>query len=161
MIERIREWFQYECDVNTKTIESLHSVPLEKHLSPEFVRAVNIFGHIVSARRIWLERMGTLPSSGSGLFPTELTLQQASDQWSQVSQHWQQMLNETSEQRLAEVFEYTSLDGRRFQNSVEEICVQLFGHAMYHRGQIAMLVRSAGGQPAITDFIYWCRRPVD
>jgi hypothetical protein len=24
-------------------------------------------------------------------------------------------------------------------------------------GQIAMLVRAAGGEPAVTDLIYWCR----
>jgi DinB family len=36
---------------------------------------------------------------------------------------------------------------------------QLFGHSSYHRGQIATLVRTAGGEPAATDYIYWCREP--
>jgi uncharacterized damage-inducible protein DinB len=51
-------------------------------------------------------------------------------------------------------------DAGRFRNPVEEILTQLFGHSWYHRGQIAVLVRAAGGTPAITDLIYWCRQPV-
>jgi uncharacterized damage-inducible protein DinB len=38
-----------------------------------------------------------------------------------------------------------------------DILAQLFGHSWYHRGQIAMLVRAAGGEPAVTDRIDWCR----
>jgi uncharacterized damage-inducible protein DinB len=56
--------------------------------------------------------------------------------------------------------EYQSLDSGRFRNRVEEVLTQLFGHSWYHRGQIAMLVRAAGGEPAVTDFIFWCREPV-
>ena len=37
---------------------------------------------------------------------------------------------------------------------------KLFGHSWFHRGQIAMLVRAAGGEPAVTDLIYGCREGV-
>ena len=40
------------------------------------------------------------------------------------------------------------------------ILTQLYGHSLYHRGQIAMLVKQAGGQPAMTDFVYWCREKI-
>lgn len=43
---------------------------------------------------------------------------------------------------------------------VEDILTQLFGHSWYHRGQIALLVRACGGQPAETDFVFWTREPV-
>jgi uncharacterized damage-inducible protein DinB len=55
------------------------------------------------------------------------------------------------------VFEYQSLDAGRFRNTIADVLAQLYGHSWYHRGQIAMLVRTAGGQPAVTDLIYWCR----
>jgi uncharacterized damage-inducible protein DinB len=61
---------------------------------------------------------------------------------------------------LTREFEYQSLDAGRFRNRIEDILAQLFGHSSYHRGQIAMLVRAAGGQPAITDLVFWCRQPV-
>jgi len=36
----------------------------------------------------------------------------------------------------------------------------LFGHSWYHRGQIAMLLRSIGAEPAVTDIVFWARQPV-
>jgi len=44
---------------------------------------------------------------------------------------------------------------------VEDILAQLFGHSWYHRGQIALLVRSIGAEPAATDFVYWTREAID
>lgn len=35
-----------------------------------------------------------------------------------------------------------------------------FEHSSYHRGQIALLLRSAGAEPAVTDFLFWTREPV-
>jgi uncharacterized damage-inducible protein DinB len=39
---------------------------------------------------------------------------------------------------------------------------QVFGHAWYHRGQIASLVAELGGKAVDTDFIFWCKlAPLD
>jgi uncharacterized damage-inducible protein DinB len=45
-----------------------------------------------------------------------------------------------------------------FRNSLHDILVQLFGHSLYHRGQIALLIRRSGSVPAATDFVFWSRR---
>ena len=58
------------------------------------------------------------------------------------------------------MFEYQSLDAGRFRNRIEDILAQLYGHSWYHRGQIACWSAPAGGEPAVTDFVYWCREPV-
>ena len=68
-------------------------------------------------------------------------------------------LERVSDDDLLRTFEYQSLDAGRFCNRIADILTQLFGHSLYHRGQIAMLVRAAGGEPAVTDFVYWCREP--
>ena len=69
-------------------------------------------------------------------------------------------LSKITDDEIGRTFEYLSLDAGRFRNRIEDILTQLFGHSWYHRGQIAMLVRAAGGEPAITDLVYWCREPV-
>ena len=69
-------------------------------------------------------------------------------------------LAKLSDDELAQRIEYNSLDAGRFGNRIEDILTQLFTHSAYHRGQIASLVRAAGGEPAATDYIYWCREPV-
>jgi uncharacterized damage-inducible protein DinB len=37
------------------------------------------------------------------------------------------------------------------------VLTQLFGHAWYHRGQIAQLVAELGGKAVDTDYIFWCK----
>jgi uncharacterized damage-inducible protein DinB len=44
---------------------------------------------------------------------------------------------------------------------VEDILTQLFGHSSYHRGQVALLIRDLGGEPAVTDYVFWVREPVE
>jgi uncharacterized damage-inducible protein DinB len=61
---------------------------------------------------------------------------------------------------LSDLFTYQSFDSGRFQNTIEDVLTQLFGHSWYHRGQIAILVRQAGGTPALTDLIYFTRESV-
>ena len=73
---------------------------------------------------------------------------------------WAEYLARVTDGELGRMIEYQSLDAGRFRNRVEDVLAQLFGHSSYHRGQIAMLVKAAGGEPAVTDLIYWCRQVV-
>ena len=61
---------------------------------------------------------------------------------------------------LGQMFEYTSLDAGRCRSRIDDVFAQLFGHSWYHRGQIAALVRAAGGEPAVTDLIFWSREVI-
>jgi uncharacterized damage-inducible protein DinB len=160
LTDRFRRWFEYEKDAHAKVLASLDTVPAERRNSPEYRKAVSILAHIVEARRVWLGRMGVIPLSTGPLFPDESDAAKVAAEWGTVQELWSRHLVSVDEKELARVFDYRSYDGGHFRNSVEEICTQLFGHSWYHRGQIAMLVRQAGGQPAATDFVYWCRQPI-
>ena len=61
---------------------------------------------------------------------------------------------------IARSLEYASFEGQRDRNTDGDILTQLFGHSWYHRGQIALLIRSIGAEPAITDFVFWTREPI-
>ncbi len=161
MIEQFRRWFQYEEEMVAKTLASLESVPEEGRSTSDFQRALSIMAHVLAARQIWLERFGETPKSNGAMFPSEASIQSLAEGWSKVAAIWKGYLDQLDDDRLKAVMEYKSIDAGSFRNSIEEILTQLFGHGWYHRGQIAMLVRSAGGTPAITDYIYWCRQPVD
>src|SRR5262249_27087680 len=158
--ERYRRWFEYERGAHAKVIRSLESVPVELRSSPEFRRALAICAHIVAARRLWLCRLGVLPLGSASLFPEDIALPQVAEELQTVQAHWSEYLGRLTDADLGRVFEYQSLDTGCFRNRIEDILAQLFGHSSYHRGQIAMLVRTAGGEPAVTDLIYWCREPV-
>ncbi len=160
MIERYRRWLDYEADAHSKTLQSLETVSPENRSTTEFQRAISLFGHLVAARRLWLFRLGILPTPPATFFPTNLELSQIAQQWQETHQQWADYLAGLTNKALDQVFEYQSSDSGRFRNVMEDILTQLFGHSWYHRGQIAMLVRQAGGQPVVTDFIFWCREPI-
>jgi uncharacterized damage-inducible protein DinB len=160
LINRYRRWFDYEKDAHAKVFSSFSTVPPEGTTTPEFRRAVNLMGHIVAARRIWLSRLGVTPAKAGPLFPDNPEVARVAAEWREAQDLWSDYLARLDDAALREEFEYQSLDAGRFRNRVEDILAQLFGHSSYHRGQIAMLVRAAGGTPAITDLIYWCREAV-
>jgi len=160
MTNRYRRWFDYEKDSHAKTIASLHAVPLELREGEAFRKAVYLMGHIIAARRMWLFRFG-IAGQNAKLFPQDVTLEQLSDQISEMEKLWTKYLSGIDDADLERVFEYQSYEGPRFRNTIDEILTQLFGHSWYHRGQIAQLIRSIGAEPAVTDFVFWAREPVD
>src|SRR5216684_2422938 len=160
MVSRYRRWFEHEKDAHARVVRSLETVPPDRRSAPEFRRAVAILAHVVAARRMWLGRLGVTPPSPAPLFPEGAELSQVADELRAVEARWAEYLGRLADEDLGRLFEYQSLDAGRFRNRVEDILAQLFGHSWYHRGQIAMLVRTAGGEPAVTDFIFWCRESI-
>jgi uncharacterized damage-inducible protein DinB len=158
--DRYRRWFEYEQDAHAKVVRSLETVPADRRAAPEFRRAVAILAHVAAARRMWLGRLGAAPPLRAPLFPEGADFTQVVAELRAAEGLWAEYLGRLTDEDLARVFEYQSLDAGRFRNRVEDILAQLFGHSWYHRGQIAMLVRAAGGEPAATDLVFWCREPV-
>jgi len=159
MIDRYQRWFEYEKDSHAKTLASLNAVTEELRQSEAFVKAVYLMGHIVAARRVWLFRFGVLTNNVE-LFPRETKLTELPRQISEMEASWSAYLDQLNDAELSRVFEYQSYEGQRFRNTIEEILTQLFGHSWYHRGQIALLLRSIGAEPAVTDYVFWAREPV-
>jgi len=157
---RYRRWFDYEKDAHQKVIRSLESVPAQGRSAPEYLRAVSILGHIVAGRRVWLGRLGAAPAFTGAFFPKDLGLVQVAAQLNEAERFWAEYLGRLTDEDLARTLEYQSLDAGRFRSRVEDILAQLFTHSSYHRGQIAMLVRIAGGEPAASDLIYWSREKI-
>lgn len=158
--DRYRHWFAHEAHAHAKLFESLRSVPEAGRSSPEYHRAIGLVAHLVAARATWLFRLGGGPKHEGGIFPADRRLEDVQGDWSAVEGRWSEFLAGLDDADLTRDVEYQSSDGGRFHNTVEEILTQLVGHSPYHRGQIAMLVHQAGGTPALTDYIYWRRKPL-
>ena len=105
---------------------------------------------------MWLYRLGS-GSQPLELFPTGTSIRELPQLLDQMESAWRTYFESLTDAEVARRFEYASYDGPRFSNTVDEVLTQLYGHSLYHRGQIAMLLRSIGAEPAPTDFIYWAR----
>lgn len=159
---RFRRWFEYERDAHQKVFASLDTVPADRRTGPEYKKAVALMGHLAVARQMWLYRLGGGPRPPGPLFldDTGPDLATVRAEWAATADLWDAYLGRLTDADLAREFEYRSMDGGHFRNRVEDALATLFGHSSYHRGQVAVLVRAAGGTPAITDFVFWCREPV-
>ncbi len=160
-VDRYRRWFEYEKDSHAKVLESLERLPAEARDKPEYRKAVELVSHLAAARRLWMYRLGVVEKGPSSLFGESPTLEQAAAQLREVHELWDGYFRKLDKQELDREFEYQSLEGAHYRNRVEDIVSQLFGHSLYHRGQIALLVRSMGGEPAETDLIFWTREEIE
>jgi uncharacterized damage-inducible protein DinB len=160
LVEQYCRWFEYEKDSHRKVLAALESVPAENRGSEPFQKAMRLMGHIVAARRMWLFRFGVASTRPDELFPADVTGEQLLAEIKVMESGWTDYFNRLDESELSRVFQYRSIDGGWFQNTVVDILTQLYGHSLYHRGQIASLIRAAGGQPVETDFVFWTREPI-
>lgn len=157
--EKYRRWFEYEQDSNAKVLASLQAVPETLRVLPDFQKTVNLMAHLVAARNMWLYRLGhgTQPPD---LFPDATPITDLPKLIAAMESAWRSYFENLTDAELERSFDYQSYDGPRFRNTIEDVLTQLYGHSLYHRGQIAMILRSIGAEPAVTDFIYWTREPV-
>ncbi|TDI35755.1 MAG: hypothetical protein E2P02_27240 [Acidobacteria bacterium] len=166
LADRFRRWFEYERDSHGKALASLEALSKDQpnvESDERFQKCVDLLAHIAAARELWLFRFGvseTGPSTADELFPKGHDLSEARAALDAMQTKWVAYLEGIDDEELSRVFEYQSVEGPRFKNSIEELFTQLFGHSWYHRGQIASHVRSLGGEPAVTDFVDWSRVPM-
>lgn len=158
-IERFRHWYEYEKNCNQKALQMLQSVPPASRSSPSFGRAVGKMTHLVAARHMWLFRLGVVADRPESWFPPT-SLEQLPAAINTVEERWTAYLARLTDADLSTEFSWMGTDGRRYKWRLLDLLTQVFGHAWYHRGQIAMLVNDLGGQAVDTDYIFWNRPDV-
>jgi uncharacterized damage-inducible protein DinB len=153
-LDRLRCWYDYERDCNARCIEMLESVPADCRADPQYQKAIDKLAHLVAARRRWLHRLGRLEQAPP-IFPQGVTLADLPAQVVATEAAWVAYLAELNDADIDRVVEWQGPDGATFRWEIGEILTQLFGHAWYHRGQIAQLVAGLGGTAVDTDYIFW------
>jgi uncharacterized damage-inducible protein DinB len=156
LADRFRQWYEYERDCNAKSLAMLASVPADRRDDPAFRKAVDRMAHLVAARRAWLYWLGVSPVAPD-LFPQGSSLDALPGLVAETEAAWVEYLAKLDDASLEREFEWQMPNGRRYCWTVEGVLTQTFGHAWYHRGQIASAVASLGGKAVDTDYIFWAR----
>jgi uncharacterized damage-inducible protein DinB len=91
------------------------------------------------------------------LFPQGTNLCDLPAQVAATEEAWVQYLRGLDDSDLAREFEYQATDAKRYRWNVEGVLTQTFGHAWYHRGQIAQLVALLGGKAVDTDYVFFSK----
>ena len=145
MLETLIRLFKYDAWANEEALSSLRAMA-----SPP-ARAIQLLAHILSAQVLWLERMKGVPQS-LPVWP-EWKLEEIQSRLPLLRREWKVFLGEKKAPDLALRFQYTNTKGEHYSSTIGDTAMHVVMHGVYHRGQIALLVRDGGGEPAYTDFI--------
>ncbi|HVL15372.1 MAG TPA: DinB family protein [Gemmata sp.] len=156
LADRFRTWYEYERDCNAKSLAMLASVPAERRGDPQFQKALDRMAHLVAARKRWLHRLGHYPELPA-IFPQGNALDDLPKEVADTEAAWVAYLAKLDDAELSRELEWATPDGKRYRFNVEGVLTQTFGHAWYHRGQVAQLVAALGGKAVDTDYILWCK----
>ncbi len=157
MYLRFRRLFEHDDEANAKALSSIRTC----RPGPDQERAVTILAHVLIARREWLRRLGGIQCEpATDFFPKNFAINDLERTLGDVRSAWQEWLSHLTDARIRQVVDYRAGDGKHWRTHVEEILTHVSLHGAYHRGQVAMLVKSAGGEPAATDFIITARSAI-
>ena len=68
---------------------------------------------------------------------------------------YQELLQSLTEEQLARTVRFKNVVGDMVERRIGDLIFHTFDHCTYHRGQIAMIVREHGGEPAKTWYNRW------
>jgi uncharacterized damage-inducible protein DinB len=150
MIEQIGRLFAYDDWANREVLASLEGAGAPP------ARSLTLLAHIVSAERLWLERL--LEQKQTWPVWPQFTLVQCRREVEQLPGLWKNYLASLGETGLSAFLTYKNTQGEIFTSHKQDILMHVVMHSAYHRGQIAADMRAAGFTPAYTDFIHGVRQ---
>jgi uncharacterized damage-inducible protein DinB len=115
-------------------------------------QALDVYAHVLTAEHIWLRRI-------AGTAATYDVFQSLGlDECERVARAnhagFAAVLAETDRTRA---IAYRMTSGLAYTTPLDDILIHVSHHGMYHRGQVALLMRAAGGTPVSTDYIVFFR----
>jgi uncharacterized damage-inducible protein DinB len=150
LLEYLRRQFAYDAWANREVLSALSAGNRSSS------RPRQLLAHILSAERLWLERIRRQPQS-LPVWP-DFSLEQCEAQISELASLWREYLSPLSSTSLAEEITYKNTKGEDWKSTVHDVLTHVLLHSAYHRGQIASQVRAGGETPASTDFIHAARQ---
>ena len=152
LLEHIRRQFAYDEWANREVLAAINTGGSGLHPA----QPLKLLAHIVSAERLWMDRLNRQPQS-QPVWP-ELSSAQCEAQIAELAKLWPEYFAQLSLATLAQQITYNNSKGEPWTSAVQDVLTHIVMHSAYHRGQIASLMRADGGTPAYTDFIHAVRR---
>ncbi len=141
--------FEYDHWANEKVLAALEAMPEP----PE--EAMKKISHILMAKSVWLSRLTAI-----GFTPElnkMLTIPECRKLNGELKAIFDGYFAGLTEEKLSGKIAYKNLKGEGYESFLSDILTQLMTHGPYHRGQIASLIKKAGGTPVSTDYIGFVR----
>ena len=117
--------------------------------------ALELYAHVLGAEHVWIARLeGRVPRVA--VWPA-LSLDECAAVAAKNHAGYQTFLDGKDSAALEGEVAYTNSAGQSFRSRADDILMHVALHGMYHRGQVAHLLRRQGFTPATTDYIAFVR----
>ncbi|HEU0016708.1 MAG TPA: DinB family protein [Longimicrobium sp.] len=149
MINQLRRLFAHMRWADERVMEALRRA---ETIPPQ---ALEIYAHLLAAEHVWLSRLrGQAPRLAVWpvLSPDECAVLAAENEAG-----FDAYLDELGAEDATRSIAYRNSAGDAFESRVDDVLLHVATHGAYHRGQVALLLRQAGAEPAATDYIAWAR----
>ncbi|MDG1571326.1 DinB family protein [Robiginitalea sp. M366] len=147
----MKAFFQQLFDYNFYANKQLMEVHSGAGAVPEGF--TSLFSHVLNAHHIWNARIAEEPPRYDAWF------EQDPAGWADL--HYENQRNSFEILTQATHFDrrisYENSEGRQFSNSLQDILFHMINHGTHHRAQILALLRGAGIQPPVLDYIHYKR----
>jgi uncharacterized damage-inducible protein DinB len=154
-ITHFLDQLSYTLWANKRSIASLKELSENNIDIPH--RAIQVMSHVIAALHIWYARVTEQPAFALPVWG-EISLEEMLTHNDRICGLWVDFIKTKSDTDLRrESFTYKNSLGQGYTNTLLEILTHFPIHSEHHRGQIAHLVRVAGGIPVNTDYIQFAR----
>lgn len=148
--DSLRRQFTYDEWANLEVLKAIQSSTGNND------RSLQLMSHIVSAERLWLERLKQQPQS-SPVWPKQ-DLGRCRAQAEEMGRLWREYMELMTAGDVLLSVSYQNTKGEPWTSTVADILTHVILHSAYHRGQIASHMRENRQTPAMTDFIHAVRQ---
>jgi uncharacterized damage-inducible protein DinB len=152
LLEHLRRQLSYDAWANAEVLAAIKASEDKSDLA----QPLKLLAHVLSAERLWLERLGGEAQS-LPVWP-EFSMEQCAANIAELSELWDKYFVQLSSTGLSEPVRYKNSKGESWTSSVLDVLTHIVMHSAYHRGQIASVMRAGGDTPAYTDFIHAARQ---
>jgi len=121
----------------------------------ESVRALTLYSHVLGADKRWLARIAATEPDVA-VWPAD-ALDEAAALAARNARQLNAVVSSLEPGDLEREIAYRNSAGDAFRSTVEDILLHVALHGSYHRGQVALVIRAGGGEPASTDYIGFIR----
>jgi uncharacterized damage-inducible protein DinB len=151
-----RDLFAYNEWANAQMLQSLESIDAERfaqNAGGSFGSLRDTLAHLVAVEWVWLSRWtGTSPTAVPD-WAIESRLEKLRAKLAEIEKERALLIAALTDDSVHRRVAYRNLKGDALEYSLHDLLAHLVNHSTYHRGQIATLLRQAGGTPISTDLL--------
>jgi uncharacterized damage-inducible protein DinB len=130
LLQHLRRQFDYDAWANAEVLFAITAGESGASLT----RPLQLLAHILSAERLWFERLRQQPQS-LPVWP-ELTSDECGAQMEELAELWREYFSQLSPPALSQTIAYKNTKGESWASTVQAVLTHVMMHSAYHRGQI-------------------------